>query len=81
MDGERLNEELTLMLLYLNSWQENVGNFEVTRSWKGYDFSILNQLSEKGLVDGSGRKKSVYFYPQGVAEAKALFEKYGLEID
>ncbi|MBP1039485.1 hypothetical protein I6N95_00555 [Vagococcus sp. BWB3-3] len=78
---DELNEELTLMLLYLNSWQEKLGDFQVTRSWKGYDYATLNLLSEKGLIDGSGRKKSVYFYPQGVEEAKRLFEKYGLKID
>lgn len=41
----------------------------------------MNLLLEKGLVDGTGRKKSVYFYPQEIEEVKALFEKYGLKID
>lgn len=81
MERKEINQELTLMLLYLNSWQEAQGEFNVTRSWKGYDFPTLNELTEKGLVDGDGKKKSVQFYPQGIEEAKLLFYKYGIDIE
>lgn len=34
-------KELTLLLLYLTSWEEKNILVEMRRSWKGYDFDIL----------------------------------------
>ena len=34
-------KELTLILLYLTSWEEKNIPGEMRRSWKGYDFDIL----------------------------------------
>jgi len=44
---------LTLMLMYLTSWQERVG--ELRRCWKGYDFDILDELAERDLISTSQR--------------------------
>ena len=57
--------ELTLMLMYLTSWEEHdtpglraskekeLGKYPlVRRCWKGYDFHLLNQLAEEGLIYG-----------------------------
>ncbi|WP_404447993.1 DUF6429 family protein [Sutcliffiella horikoshii] len=30
------------------------------QGWKGYDFEILNQLSEREFIGGGNRSKSVY---------------------
>lgn len=48
---EQKIKELTLMLLYLTSWTEkdSFGD-EHIRAWKGYDFDILNLLSEEKLI-------------------------------
>ena len=43
-------KDLTLMLLYLTSWEDKEPGFECRRSWKGYDFDILTlneQISNK----------------------------------
>ena len=64
--------KLTLLLIYLNSWQEK--NFEppVHCAWKGYDFDILNALEEKGYISQSKTAKSVYLTEEGVKLAKEL---------
>ena len=77
MDHEQAVKELTLMLLYLTSWSEN-DLHEVQRSWKGYDFDILNELADEGLISDSKRSKSVYLFEEGVSTAKELLKKYGL---
>lgn len=59
---EQKIKELTLMLLYLTSWTEkdSFGD-EHIRAWEGYDFDILNLLSEENLIGGSSYKsKSTY---------------------
>ncbi|WP_404460783.1 DUF6429 family protein [Sutcliffiella horikoshii] len=69
-------KELTLLLLYLTSWEEKNIPGEMRRSWKGYDFDILNQLSEQDLLRGGNRSKSVYLTEEGIEEAKKLAQKY-----
>ncbi len=57
MEQQEQISKLTLVLLYLTSWQEK----EVQRSWKGYDFDVLNKLEEDGLIAQSKTAKSIYF--------------------
>ena len=60
--------ELTLMLMYLTSWEERdtpemraVKKKELEkyplarRCWKGYDHDLLDKLSEEGLINAAGR--------------------------
>ena len=77
MDYNQAVKELTLMLLYLTSWTEKDLR-EVQRSWKGYDFDILNELADEGLISDSKRSKSVYLFGDGVEKANTLLKKYGL---
>jgi hypothetical protein len=77
METKQAVKELTLMLLYLTSWTEKDFG-DVRRSWKGYDFGILDELVEGGLVSDSKRAKSVYLYDDGIKAAKTLLEKYGI---
>jgi hypothetical protein len=66
-------EDLTLLLIYLTSWREKVGEgILVSRAWKGYDFDVLNKLNEKGYITGSHRAKSVYLTDEGVEKAEKL---------
>lgn len=72
-------EELTLLLLYLTSWKEDelpelFG--EMRRSWKGYPFDILDELTDKDFIRGSKRSKSVYLTEAGIKEAKELAKVY-----
>ena len=75
---EKINE-LTILLLYLTSFEER-GNFsddKFKRSWKGYSFDALNSLTEKGLLYSSkNRTKSVTLTKEGEQLARELFEKY-----
>ena len=78
MDSNQTIKELTLMLLYLTSWTENAP-YDYQRSWKGYDFDVLNELADEELISDSRRAKSVVIYEDGVVKAKELLEKYGLD--
>ncbi len=50
------------------------------RSWKGYDFDILNELSDEGLTIDSKRAKSVLLIEDGISRAKEIAEKYGINV-
>jgi hypothetical protein len=73
-------KELTLMLLYLNSWEENELEMKCRRSWKGYDFDVLNELIEEDLIRGSHKSKSVAICDDGIEKAKELLGEYGIVI-
>lgn len=48
-------EELTSLLMYLTSCEEGKIPYNYTKSWKGYDFDIINELIDKELINGSYR--------------------------
>jgi len=73
---EQTIKELTLLLIYLTSWQEEEFSIKIHRSWKGYPFEILNELQEEGYISGSKRAKSVFLTEEGVTKAKEFMGKY-----
>jgi hypothetical protein len=74
---DQIIEELTLLLLYLTSWQEQFhGELGPPRSWKGYRFEALDALEEAGYLTQTRRAKSVHLTKEGVARAQALAAKY-----
>lgn len=75
MNQQEQISKLTLLLLYLTSWEEKSS---VQRSWKGYDFDTLNKLEEDGLIAQSKTAKSVYFTEKGLEAAKLLEEKLSI---
>ena len=77
-DNDQTVKELTLMLLYLTSWTEKAP-YDYQRSWKSYDFDVLNELADEGLISDSKRTKSAVIYEGGVVKAKELLKKYGLD--
>ncbi len=91
--GKDTVKELTLMLMYLTSWEESLvpglrrkpdraGIYPKARiCWKGYDFDILNELTDEGLVHAKGRGKSASFTEEGVAKALELLKRYGIKLD
>ena len=86
-------KDLTLMLMYLTSWEESLVSdtrkksdctgfrFQIRRCWKGYDFGILNELTDEGLVNAGGRSKSASFNDEGEVKALELLRRYGIEIE
>lgn len=70
-------ENLTLVVLYLNSWRENfkARNGEVfssLNSWKNFDFDTMDRLIEKDLVFGKRKNKSITFTEEGEELAQKL---------
>jgi hypothetical protein len=75
-------DELTLLLLYLTSFEENTVLGETTlRSWKGYPFDTLNKLLNNNLIFFSNRAKSVYLTEDGIELANKLLQKYNIQND
>ena len=77
--------ELTLMLMYLTSWEERdtpemraVKKKElekyplVRRCWKGYDHDLIN---------AAGRTYPALITPEGEAEARKLLAQYGIDTE
>ncbi|MDR1808642.1 MAG: DUF6429 family protein [Propionibacteriaceae bacterium] len=83
MDGRV--RDLTLMLLYVTAWGEKTIDLEsgdqvvALRSWKSYDWDAIDSLTEQGLIDGAHKAKSVWLTDEGVAEARQLLGRYGLD--
>ena len=79
-DSQKIMKDLTLILLYLSSWNEGDSSQPLHRSWKGYDFHILDDLTDEKLLFDSRRAKSVCLTNSGVEHAKELLVEYGLDI-
>lgn len=51
-------------------------SFEGDRSWKGYDWGVMDRLHERGLISQpAGRRKSVYLTPEGQALGRQVAER------
>ena len=76
-------KELTLLLAYLTSWDEKdrLLKQELKKSWKGYDFEILNELNEQELIYQENKKKYFIWEEKGINEAKRLMEKYKIGVE
>ena len=73
-DRNKLMNDLALALIYLTAWKEK--GDETFRAWKGYNFTILDELKEQGLIDFSYKAKSLYLSQEGEEKAKHLIEKF-----
>jgi hypothetical protein len=74
----KLMQELALLLIYLSAWEEKTITGEIVhRAWKGYDFTILDQLKENGLIDFSFRAKSLSISEEGNKKAEILLARFG----
>ena len=93
-------KELTLLLMYLTSWEENpyAGTHGLSAKikrqmtpeqlaatcracWKGYDFDILNELTDEGFVEAGGSRKTAYFNLEGEQRALELMKRYRIPMD
>ncbi|MEA3339535.1 MAG: DUF6429 family protein, partial [Chloroflexota bacterium] len=72
-----LLEELTLLVIYLSSWEEQVApGFTVQRAWKGYLFEVLDKLEEQGYISQTRRAKSLTLTEEGMQRARELAARY-----
>jgi hypothetical protein len=63
-------KELVLALMYL-------GRHEHVRTWKGFDWDVMDQLHQAGLISNpKSRAKSVVLTEEGLAQSEAMFKKY-----
>ena len=61
-------DDTVLGLLWLTLHDEN-------RAWKGFDWSALNRLHQKGLIeDPVNKAKSVVLSEEGLRRAEELFK-------
>ena len=66
-------EQTVLALLYLTSFKDKFG----LRTWKGYDWQVMNFLNEKGYISNPATKaKSVAFTEQGARKPQEPFENF-----
>ena len=70
-------QELTLLLMYLTSWQER-RTIGLRRKPHKTDDSVLERLEAQGLIYGEGGKKPIVFTDEGERLAIELMKKYGL---
>ncbi len=84
INAEKAMQELTMMLIYLSRFTERgrFANAEDFYAWKGYNFDVLNELSNADYIrqgERPSRSKSVYITGSGIEKAKELLNKYGIE--
>ena len=81
---EKNIEELTLLLMYLTSWEEDgygkdennmPKKIKYKTCWKGYSFDVVNKLTDENYLYFS-KGKSVSITPEGEELAKKLIDKY-----
>ena len=53
----------------------------VARSWKGYDFDVLDRLAEKGYVSGSHGLKSLTLTEEGMKRGEELKRRLLAKVD
>lgn len=54
---------------------------ENKKSWKGYDFEILNKLHEEEYIYQENKHKYFIWEEKGILEAERLIEKYNINKD
>ena len=81
---EKNIEELTLLLMYLTSWDEKgfirdendeVKEEKVKTCWKGYSFDVINKLTDENYLYFS-KGKSITLTHEGELLAEKLMDKY-----
>lgn len=72
-------KELSLLLLYLTGWEEDVRNepgMKQFKTWTGYLFEVLKQLEDERLIKRIYDAKALFILPKGIDKARELKEKY-----
>ena len=68
VDTDKIDEAVLALLL--------LGLHGPARAWKGFSWDALDRLYERDLIhDPKGKQKSVLFTEEGLAAAKAAFDR------
>lgn len=68
IDKDKIDDAI-LALLYLTLDRDG-------RAWKGFDWSAMNRLHEKGFIgDPVNKAKSVWLTNKGIARSEQLFRE------
>lgn len=68
IDRDKIDDTI-LALLYLTLDRDG-------HAWKGFDWSAMNRLHEKGFIgDPVNKAKSVWLTPEGIARSEQLFRE------
>lgn len=68
IDKDKIDDAI-LALLYLTLDRDG-------RAWKGFDWSAMNRLHEKGFIgDPVNKAKSVWLTDKGIARSEQLFRE------
>ncbi len=68
IDKDKIDDAI-LALLYLTLDGDG-------RAWKGFDWSAMNRLHEKGFIgDSVNKAKSVWLTDKGIARSEQLFRE------
>ncbi len=68
IDKDKIDNAI-LALLYLTLDRDG-------RAWKGFDWSAMNRLHEKGFIgDPVNKAKSVWLTEEGIARSESLFHE------
>jgi hypothetical protein len=66
-------DQMTLALMFLTSFTDHGS----TRSWKGYDWDVMERLHKAGLIyDPVGKAKSIVLTEEGEKLSRELFQKF-----
>lgn len=66
-------DEMLLALMYLTTFKD----YGTLRTWKGYDWDVMNRLHEKRFIDNPiSKAKSVMLTDEGAKQSEGLFKKY-----
>ena len=77
-------KDLTMILMYLSRFTDNdrFSNNDAFLSWKGYNFDVLNQLTDDDFIrqgEHPSKTKYVCLTEKGLEFAKELLKKYNIE--
>jgi hypothetical protein len=65
-------DEMVLALMHLTTFKESSGS----RTWKGYDWEVLDRLHQKGFIGNPKSKvRSVDLTDKGQQRSEDLFKK------
>lgn len=74
IDDEKIDEAV-LALLYLGRYGGDRWPY-VTSAWKGFDWSAMGRLHQKGHISNPvGKARSVMFTADGLREAERAFNR------